>query len=169
MIKLFNKRLLELMQGSQIDEFELSSLLNVSVRQVKRWISGCEMPTINMLESICKVLNSNPNYILGFGEAPCKLASGVRDMDLFNEFVSILEKPYKYCVTGTCEGCSLRSSINCFDILVANELVNRGYVRASVLAKKIFEDIRNNSYINVLGYAHINGIKFEDLEKKYGG
>ena len=89
MIKVFNKRLLEQMQACQIDEFELSSLLNVSVRQVKRWMSGCEMPTINMLESICKVLNSNPNYMLGFGEAPCELASGVRDMDLFNLFIEL--------------------------------------------------------------------------------
>lgn len=168
---LFKRRLLEEMRSHDVDEYELADMLNVSIREVRRILLGHELPKVDILEDICKALHTTPNYLLGFGEgeSDCKLAPCIRDMDLFNEFLSILEKPYKYCVTGTCKECSLRSSINCFDILVANELVNRGYVRASVLAKKIFEDIKNNSYINVLGYAHINGIKFEDLEKKYGG
>ena len=165
----FPLRLAQLMREHQIDDRELSNILNVSTREVKRWLSGSVIPNTHILIRLCEILRSTPNYILGFGEHPCKLASGIRNLDLFNEFIAIIENPYKYCVTGYCDGCSIRESVNCFDYLIANELVNRGYVRASVLAKKIFDEIEANAYVNIMGYAHISGCKLEDLRKKFGG
>ncbi len=64
----FAERLKESLKIKEMTQYKLAKLLNTSHQTVSRWCNGTNEPNFDMLLAICKELDEDPNYLLGWDD-----------------------------------------------------------------------------------------------------
>lgn len=68
MDNIFGKRLLLALRSSGVTQIKLSETIGVSISTVQYWIKGRNIPSGTTIIKICNLLNTTPNYLLGFDD-----------------------------------------------------------------------------------------------------
>jgi len=85
-MKLFVKRVQELMRKDKISQKELSTLSGISESSISRYLSGSIEPRMDIVINIAKVFNVPVNYFLD--ENSCK----AQNIDAYKETISIVTR-----------------------------------------------------------------------------
>ncbi len=64
----FAERLKEVLRVKELTQYKLAKALNTSHQTVSRWCAGMREPNFDMLLAICKELDEDPNYLLGWDD-----------------------------------------------------------------------------------------------------
>ncbi len=64
----FAERIKELMKIKSLTQNSLAIKLGVAQKTVSRWCAGQREPNFDMLLAICKELDEDPNYLLGWDD-----------------------------------------------------------------------------------------------------
>lgn len=62
---LFNKRIAEALEQSDLTQKEIAKRLNISEGNITNWKKGENLPSVEMLYKICLLLNESADYLLG--------------------------------------------------------------------------------------------------------
>ena len=85
LLYLFPVKLKELLRDNNISQKQLADELNTSQPTVNRWIKGENEPSLKTLVKICEILNTTPNYILGYNDSGNYMPYGLKVEEVLNE------------------------------------------------------------------------------------
>ncbi len=64
----FAERLKEVLKVRELTQYKFAKLVGTSHQTVSRWCGGEREPNFDMLLLICKQLEEDPNYLLGWDD-----------------------------------------------------------------------------------------------------
>lgn len=65
---MFKERLRELRLEKGLRQLDVANAVGVTLRAICNYEAGTREPSLDMLISLCKVLETTPNYLLGFSD-----------------------------------------------------------------------------------------------------
>ena len=90
----FPLKLKELLRDNNISQKQLADKLKTSQPTVNRWIKGENEPNLKTLMLICEILNTTPNYILGYEDSESYMPYGLKVEEILQDGESpMFEKP----------------------------------------------------------------------------
>ena len=61
----FQERLIEELKASKYTQKEIANELGITESNLTNWKKGENLPSVDMLYKLCKLLNENSDYLLG--------------------------------------------------------------------------------------------------------
>ena len=106
----FPAKLKELMQRENISQKDLAEKLSTTQPTINRWLKGQNQPSLETLITICVILKTTPNYILGFDDNDTKAPYAIElDLEAKVEDVTMNQKVYGIFETSSEGGIHLLS------------------------------------------------------------
>lgn len=64
----FSERLIEVLKTSKYSQKELAKMLNISEGNISNWKKGLNLPSVELLYKLCKLLGESADYLLGLSD-----------------------------------------------------------------------------------------------------
>lgn len=129
---IFAKRLILLMERNSTKQIDLANYLGLTKQTIIKYKKGEIVPSIEVLQKICKYFNVSSDYLLGFSS----FANNVEEERYFGEIEKIIHKTKKYEEERKkCEN----HLINCFKKMLSNIRV----FPKEIFSNKFNEEIDN--------------------------
>lgn len=64
----FSKRIAEAIKSSGLSQKEIAEKLNISESNITNWKNGENLPSVEVLFNLCKLLNESADYLLGLDD-----------------------------------------------------------------------------------------------------
>lgn len=64
----FSERLNEVLKTSKYSQKELAKMLNISEGNISNWKKGLNLPSVELLYKLCKLLGESADYLLGLSD-----------------------------------------------------------------------------------------------------
>lgn len=64
----FSERLNEVLKTSKYSQKELAKMLNISEGNISNWKKGLNLPSVELLYKLCKLLGESSDYLLGLSD-----------------------------------------------------------------------------------------------------
>ena len=61
----FKERIATAINGSAYSQKQLAEMLNISESNITNWKKGENLPSLDVLYKLCKILNESADYLLG--------------------------------------------------------------------------------------------------------
>lgn len=68
MIMKFSERIAEAIKSSGLSQKEIAEKLNISESNITNWKNGENLPSVEVLFNLCKLLNESADYLLGLDD-----------------------------------------------------------------------------------------------------
>jgi len=64
----FSERIAEAIKSSGLSQKEIAEKLNISESNITNWKNGENLPSVEVLFNLCKLLNESADYLLGLDD-----------------------------------------------------------------------------------------------------
>ena len=64
----FSERIAEAIKSSGLSQKEIAEKLNISESNITNWKKGENLPSVEVLFNLCKLLNESADYLLGLDD-----------------------------------------------------------------------------------------------------
>ena len=64
----FSERIAEAIKSSGLSQKEIAVKLNISESNITNWKNGENLPSVEVLFNLCKLLNESADYLLGLDD-----------------------------------------------------------------------------------------------------
>ena len=64
----FSERIAEAIKSSGLSQKEIAEKLNISESNITNWKNGENLPSVEVLFNLCKLLNESADYLLGLND-----------------------------------------------------------------------------------------------------
>ncbi len=64
----FSERIAEAIKSSGLSQKEIAEKLNISESNITNWKNGENLPSVEALFNLCKLLNESADYLLGLDD-----------------------------------------------------------------------------------------------------
>ena len=64
----FSERIAEAIKSSGLSQKEIAEKLNISESNITNWKNGENLPSVEVLFNLCKLLNASADYLLGLDD-----------------------------------------------------------------------------------------------------